>query len=898
MATSPRPAAGLGSRVALRTFLLFCVCSIVPVILFAVFGYRFVNTQLDELSRSRLDEASKRYGVLLYERLSETQALLAELARMHVQGRALSPEESIFGSRVRVVSISDLPPGDATDSRVEALQVASANGTTTMRVAVTARAANRSVRLIGEIDPLYLWSDDATGVSNTSLCVTTAAGMVLHCEEHAVSGETAAMEGQWRLFLRAQFGVDDWNIRARQTSETALDTRRSFAITLLFVAALAVAVSLLLSAIHIRRSHGPLSVLTAATRRMSRGHFDGPIRISSGDEYAGLGRAFNRMGSSLRRQFRLLSTFARVDQLILARSAIGPVIEALLPKIRGMLHCEVAAVVLWNREADVCRVFIVRSDRPEHLELARAPVNEKMLAAISPATTSSLTGAQLAAAMPATLQTLQAAHWTAASLRVDNLARGSLLLGRSSPGERHRDMTRYVSGFAQRLAVAVGNEDREQALLRQAYYDSLTGLPNRQLFKDRLEQQLALSRRGDNGCALLFIDLDRFKNVNDSLGHSAGDELLKAAANRLASTLRESDTLARIGGDEFTVIAPDMSAREATALAGRIQDALTKPLDIQGVACVVQASIGVALFPHDGVNAEMLIRNADTAMYRAKAAGGGTVAFFEEAMSENAVRRLRLEQRLREALAQDRLTLFFQRKVRATDESTVGVEALARWIDEHEGAISPAEFIPIAEECGLIGELDRWAVLTACRAASRWARLGLGVGHVAVNVSLRHLRDDSFADFVADTLREHDLAPDALELEITESTLAEDPEHVARLLGRIRSLGVRIAIDDFGTGYSSMATLQQLPIDILKIDRAFVTDCVNTESAGALLRALVLAARGLGKEVVAEGVETLAQAQFLRMHGCDVLQGYLYARPVPASELEQDIAATPEKLRA
>jgi EAL domain-containing protein (putative c-di-GMP-specific phosphodiesterase class I) len=189
-------------------------------------------------------------------------------------------------------------------------------------------------------------------------------------------------------------------------------------------------------------------------------------------------------------------------------------------------------------------------------------------------------------------------------------------------------------------------------------------------------------------------------------------------------------------------------------------------------------------------------------------------------------------------------------------------------------------------------------VRTACGAASRWSRLGLAIGHVAVNVSLRHLRDDSFADFIADTLREHDLAPDALELEITESTLADDPEHVAHVLGRIRSLGVRIAIDDFGTGYSSMATLQQLPIDILKIDRAFVTDCVQTASAGALLKALVLAARGLGKEVVAEGVETLTQAQFLRMHGCDVLQGYLYARPVPASELEKDIAAEPEKLRA
>jgi EAL domain-containing protein (putative c-di-GMP-specific phosphodiesterase class I) len=313
--------------------------------------------------------------------------------------------------------------------------------------------------------------------------------------------------------------------------------------------------------------------------------------------------------------------------------------------------------------------------------------------------------------------------------------------------------------------------------------------------------------------------------------------------------------------------------------------------------CVVQASIGIAMYPQDGSDAETLIRNADTAMYRAKSTSRGKAVFFEEAMNDQAVRRLRLEQRLRQALDRNELMLYFQPKVDATHEGLVGVEALARWFDADSGPVPPNEFIAIAEESGLIAQLGAWALRSACQTLSDWRHRGFEVEHAAVNVSLHQLRDPEFVSLIEQTLREFDLPASSLELELTESTLADKPAEVAQLLRRIRELGVRIAIDDFGTGYSSMAVLAQMPVDVLKIDRAFVTHCASHAEAGALLRALVGVAQALGKEVVAEGVETSEQAHFLRAQGCHVMQGYLFGKPMPAAELERSFA-TPMQQRA
>jgi diguanylate cyclase (GGDEF)-like protein len=476
-------------------------------------------------------------------------------------------------------------------------------------------------------------------------------------------------------------------------------------------------------------------------------------------------------------------------------------------------------------------------------------------------------------------------------VEVEGALRGALLL--ADPQSRGGS-TRHARAFARRFAVALGSEQRRAALLRQAYYDSLTSLPNRQLFKDRLEREIAHARRAHKQVALIYIDLDRFKNVNDSMGHSAGDALLLGVSQQLAAQLRDSDTLARLGGDEFVVIAPGIEEQPAHVLAERIQAALREPIIVQQATCFAQASIGLAVYPQDGTDVESLLRSADTAMYRAKASGPGGIRYYEETMNRDAQRRLLVEQRLRAALRSGSLRLAYQAKVNLNDGSLAGVEALARWNDAQLGEISPAEFVAVAEECGLIDELGAWVLREACAAYRRLRDQGIELGHVSVNVSMRQLRDDRFVNEVRDVLAQQAMNAAALEIEVTESTLVGNPQQVNRLLDALRRMGVRIAIDDFGTGYSSMSVLSELPTDALKIDRSFVMGSASQHTSRSVVEAIISMAHVLGKVTVAEGVETSGQVRTLRQLGCDFAQGYFFAKPVAAEELPGVVGRVPQ----
>jgi diguanylate cyclase (GGDEF)-like protein len=885
-----RRTVGLGSRVALRTYLLFCLCSIAPVVLFAAFGYTYVNDELHHAAQARLAAASKRYGVLLFERLSEADQFLAERARLSLRSQISPTERTLSSDRVRVLSIEEAPAGTPPST---SLEIAKVGGARMVHVRVTQSDGERALTIVGELVPEYLWNVDATDTNDVSYCVYADPTHSLHCTDGDVAADPASdrLMGEWHLYLRARYGSDEWLIRAGQPMAAGSPELHGFKTTLLISAALAIGIALLLGSIHIRRSHRPLALLVDAAKQMGRGHLAARVAISGHDEYAGLGRAFNRMAENLRRQFHLLSAFARIDRLMLARPSVEPVIESLLPRARKLLHGETAAIILRETSSGDARVYTATA---EGLALTRIHIAGTRFDALARASGKWLPGSVVASEALQFLGDVSLRLWNVASIRVGPELRGLLLLGfRARPVHSGR-VRRHVSSLAHRIAVALGNEDREHALLRQAYYDPLTGLPNRQLFRDRLDQELARARRAGESVALLFIDLDRFKNVNDSLGHGAGDELLRVVAGRLAAIAGETRTLARLGGDEFTIIAPVPGISVAGVLGAQILEALKAPMSIGGMQCFAQASIGIALFPDDGATTEMLVRNADTAMYKAKSFGRGMAVFFEDKMNAHALRRLQVEQRLRVALAHDALEQHYQLKVHASDAAPAGFEALARWTDAELGPVSPAEFIAVAEESGMVAQLDRWSLRTACRNARRWHDLGMNVGHIAVNVSLRQL-NQSFVDFLQACLTEYAVSSGALELEITESTLAERPDETGRLLAAIRALGVRIAIDDFGTGYSSMAVLQKMPVDILKIDRAFVIRCAESEEAAALLKAMISVARGLRKEVVAEGVETAAQAALLRGLGCQYLQGFLFARPVNAAALEQDLA--PEETR-
>ncbi|MBB5694175.1 putative bifunctional diguanylate cyclase/phosphodiesterase [Muricoccus pecuniae] len=431
-----------------------------------------------------------------------------------------------------------------------------------------------------------------------------------------------------------------------------------------------------------------------------------------------------------------------------------------------------------------------------------------------------------------------------------------------------------------------------QALARASYlaaHDLLTGLPNRRLFGDRLKHALAASRREGTSLAVLCLDLDRFKEVNDTLGHAAGDQLLKVVAARMTAVLRESDTLARLGGDEFAVVQPKASQPEASdALARRLISVLEEPIDLDGHVVTVGVSIGIAMAETDGqASAVQLMRDADLALYQAKENGRGGYSFFSPEMNRKLVERRALEADLRLALEKGGLYLVYQPQVDLESGAITGAEALLRWERPGIGNMPPDRFISVAEETGLIGQIGAWTLMQACHEAVSWPE-GMSV---AVNVSPVQFRQGGLYDAVVAALESSGLAPGCLEIEITEGVLLNDTDETLAILRRLRGLGIRIAMDDFGTGYSSLGYLQKFPFDKVKIDRSFISHLGEDRSAEAIVRAVVGMSHALGVRTIAEGVETQAQAELLRDKGCEAVQGFLFGRPMSAGNLAEQMAA-------
>lgn len=455
------------------------------------------------------------------------------------------------------------------------------------------------------------------------------------------------------------------------------------------------------------------------------------------------------------------------------------------------------------------------------------------------------------------------------------------LLSVTAVTDDNDDISHFVGIFSDITHI----KDAEQKLVKMAYNDALTGLPNRLLFKDRLNHNLLEAQRREKRLGIFFIDLDRFKYVNDSFGHGVGDLLLVAVSRRIQECIRTSDTVARLGGDEFTVILTDLThGEEAGQVASKIIDKLLAVFHIDGEEIYIGGSIGISLFPEDGRDYETLTKNADTAMYQAKAAGRGTLKFFEESMNAASVRRLKMEKNLRKCLENGELVLHYQPKLDIETKKVVGAEALVRWVHPEEGMIPPDAFIPLAEETGFIVPMGAWILETACRQAREWMDAGGKSMVVAVNLSARQFRGHELIGLVKETLAKTGLPPENLELEITETMLVSDVEDAIAILDAIKGLGVSIAVDDFGTGYSSLNYLKRFPIHALKIDRSFLRELREGNDDDAIVRAIVSLARALELRVTAEGVEEKSQIRLLKKRGCHEVQGYHIGRPVPAKE--------------
>ncbi len=446
--------------------------------------------------------------------------------------------------------------------------------------------------------------------------------------------------------------------------------------------------------------------------------------------------------------------------------------------------------------------------------------------------------------------------------------------------ESARDITEHLE---------VQGELRKQKniLNHQAHHDALTGLPNRVLFNDRLKQAIEKGKRNHLKFALLFIDLDHFKEINDSLGHAVGDEILKTVTSRLEETIRDEDTIARLGGDEFTVILEDLDQiQDASLIATKILDILSKAMNVNDNILYVSSSIGISIYPDDGASTQNLLKFADSAMYKAKDEGRNNYQYYNASMTELAFERVVMETSLREALKNEEFVVYLQPQVNGITNKLIGMEALVRWKHPIMGLDSPDKFIPLAESTGIIVELDRIVMRTAMTQITQWYKAGLNPGVLAMNLAVKQLQQTDFIEMFENLMKETGCKAEWIALEVTEGQIMTNPEEAIKILQQINDLGIELAVDDFGTGYSSLTYLKRLPIDKLKIDQAFIKDLPDDEEDVGITKAVIALAKSLNLKVIAEGVETKEQKDFLVENGCENIQGYYYSKPIPAEDFE------------
>ena len=929
-----RPTA-LGTRVARRVLGLFAVCALLPVATTLLISHGSVQSALVEERVGQLGHAAETFGTTLLERLYLADQLTRSIVPNAASGRGVdegfaryfltiavirerAAPRSLVGDQARIPRQFDVGPAGphlATgDAAVLVLPAPDATRTVWL-VRLLDPAQPQDGLLVAELNPAYLWGDADELPYLTSVCVLDAARRPLYCPgpivDSALNAIRARLETEraghlsWEaggtrhisafreVFLNAKFRAASWPIVTSQPEDHALAPARAVSELVIPALLLGVLLAAFLGLVKVRRTMGPLGQLTAATQRIAARDFAARVPVARDDEFGELATALNAMSERLGRQFHALEALAQVDSVLLSKVDIDRIAAIVLGRMREVAHADWRALLLADGAApgSFKAHTIERAPASWYADAITLPdaLVERLLAAPRGLT---LDAAELAHTDPEAPADAPRGNVVALPVALEGRLAGLILLGFPDGQAPVADEISLLRDLADRLAVALATAARDQALYQSAHYDALTQLPNRSLFLGELARELARAERQGARLALLFIDLDGFSHVNDSLGHATGDELLVRAADRLRSCVRKADLVARLGGDEFTVVLPDAARR------GRCRD--RRPArDRNPVPAVrhrarrdfVSASIGIAIFPTDGMTAQELLQHADMAMYRAKAAGRGQHAFFEEAMNDEAQQRLVLDRELRQALEHGQLVLYYQPQLDLRTNRIVGAEALIRWQHPTRGLVAPGPFISFAEESGLIERIGEWVLNTACVQFVAWRKAGLPIDHVSVNVSPRQFRSKDFAQTVAQAVRQSGMDAAALRLEITESVLVDDSGAVETTLERLCDLGTPLELDDFGTGYSSLAYLRRLPVETIKLDRTFIHDITANDNARAIVRAAIGMVHALKKEIVAEGVETAEQAALLRRWGCDAIQGYLLSKPVPAERFVELVRA-------
>ncbi|MGZ8270329.1 MAG: EAL domain-containing protein [Methylophilus sp.] len=745
--------------------------------------------------------------------------------------------------------------------------------------------------LIGELKSKFIWGDITEYPSNINVCTYRIKQNIktkLFCSSGTETSHraTASGSGAWELFLKGEFNNHPWLFVTNLTSppdyadSVNIINKKNYII----VALISFLLAGLLSLTRIRTTMVPLEELVSGAKKVADGDYS-PVIVDQRSEFSELANAFNKMSASIDEKINTLKTLSDIDSEIATKLNIEVIIDQVLARMHH-LKPKATFYIFRIEEKTVTEAHCNVTISSNHILVSKRisiPVNDlayikshELGKIIKASEHSSLIHEKI-------LAEIDEKHFWIMPMYWQNKLNGFIFVGSHQKLHPHDEVWQEYRALARRISIALSTQAREEKLVRQSQQDSLTGLPNRILLEDRLYQAIEHSNRTGNPVWIVFLDLDRFKIINDSMGHQVGDHILLNIANKIKQSIREIDTVARFGGDEFVIILnTEAKGNIHSDVLNRLLNSVAQPIKVEQQDIVITCSIGVSVYPNDSKVPEELIRYADIAMYRAKELGKNNFQFFTDAMNLQAEKQMRVYTLLRGALDRDEFSLVYQPKVDIRTRNVIGVEALIRWHSPELGKVSPLEFIPLAEETSLITTIGEWVIRTACAQAVSWQNTEVGTISMSVNVSSRQFAQSDFLETLNNILSETGLKPENLDLELTESLLFEYSENALHTLNKIKALGISISIDDFGTGFSNLSYLNQLPIDTLKIDKSFIDTIDEKTLKAPIVDIIILLAKSLNLNIVAEGVELLDQVEYLAIRGCHQIQGYYFSPPVRA----------------
>ncbi len=922
------------STLSRKLFGQYFLSAVIPVLVLALISFYTVIGILEKNAARQIYAESRAVGLTIYDRIlaSENNLLnLTKTIKNEAQIRDNSFAKKMYSSLYlyNFEGVQDIFFGEAivdiklTDTQLNHLSskksllfVIGSDNNQAKLLMLHALDSDANTFLVAVLHPDYLWN--ITTKESDLYCVAVEHKFLLHCpylkgysddflkiKEQLVSvrnnslfevtiNENHYLSNIWDVFLESNFGLNSMSVIYLMPKKEALLEYDYYIDALPLSIAITLLIVLVISSIQMRRSLTPLMKLTEGAKTIIEGDYTKTVDIKSNDEFGMLGKTFDVMVRRIDEQFKKIKALAKIDRLILSTSDSDSIARILIEYIPTVVVADIVAILTVDdkSKSNGTLYYKIKTDLDViKLDLTLNEIELSELAS-SKGIMQKTSADKLCCLSP--LIELSIVKFLLAPIRTHDEVLGVICLGYYENIETNEELSENLIEISGRAAVAFSNANWEKKLFHQAHYDLLTKLPNRFMFQEELQHAIDQAEIKKTNVAILFIDLDRFKSVNDSLGHAVGDDLLIEVSRVFKKCAHLYDSVARFGGDEFTIIISGLKKEEVQErtekVANEIIEFMSIPIVLNDREFHVDPSIGIAIYPQDADNFSDLLKNADTAMYVAKgiATGTGGYKYYQKQQNKETLALLELENDLRHALDKNQFELYYQPKINFRDSKIYEVEALIRWHHPEQGMVSPGIFIPLAEETGLITDIGYWVMRTACEQSKSWNDHGIQLS-IAVNISTDQFRQAKLYDNMVAILKETGVDPQTIELEITESSTIENFPKTVKLLNQFKEHGLKISIDDFGTGYSSMTYLQKIPIDKLKIDKSFIDNINLNDDSASITRAIVALGHSLSLSVVAEGVETKAQYDFLDAINCDEAQGFFLSRPLPEDKLIQHI---------